>query len=84
MKEIEVIGPGCPFCRKLYQRTQEVVTEKGIDAEVRHVTDLKRAMKYVPMTPVLLVDGKVVHRGKRIPKKERIVELLNQGIENYQ
>ena len=57
---IEVVGPGCPFCRKLYQRTREVVEEKGMDAEVRHVTDLKTAMKYFPMTPVLIVDGRVV------------------------
>jgi small redox-active disulfide protein 2 len=79
MKEIEVIGPGCPFCRKLYQRTQEVVAENGIDAEVRHVTDLKTAMKYFPMTPVLLIDGHVMHRGKRIPKKEKIAELISEA-----
>ncbi len=41
MMNIEVVGPGCPFCRKLYQRTQEAVAENGIDAEVKHVTDLK-------------------------------------------
>lgn len=73
---IEVVGPGCPFCRKLYQRTREVVEEKGIDAEVKHVTDLKTAMRYFPMTPVLIVDGRVVHRGKRLPKKEKIFDLL--------
>jgi small redox-active disulfide protein 2 len=81
MMNIEVVGPGCPFCRKLYQRTQEAVAENGIDAEVKHVTDLKTTMKYVPMTPVLLVDGNVVHRGKRIPKKEKIAELLSQEIQ---
>jgi len=79
MKDIEVIGPGCPFCRKLYQRTQEVVAENGIDAEVRHVTDLKTAMKYFPMTPVLLVDGQVMHRGKRLPKKGKIAALINSA-----
>jgi small redox-active disulfide protein 2 len=79
MMEIEVIGPGCPFCRKLYQRTQEVVTEKGIDAEVRHVTDLKTALKYFPMTPVLLVNGQVMHRGKHLPKKDKIAELISKA-----
>lgn len=79
MKDIEVIGPGCPFCRKLYQRTKEVVEEKGLDADVRHVTDLKTAMKYFPMTPVLLVDGHVMHRGKRIPKKNRIAVLISSA-----
>lgn len=77
--DIEIVGPGCPFCRKLYQRTREVVEEKGLDAEVRHVTDLKKAMRYFPMTPVLIVDGRVVHRGKRLPKKEKIAELISMA-----
>lgn len=75
---IEVIGPGCPFCRKLYRRTVEVVAEKGIEAEVLHVTDLKTAVRFMPMTPVLRVDGEILHRGKLLPSKERIAELLDK------
>lgn len=52
--------------------------EKGMDAEVKHVTDLKTAMRYFPMTPMLIVDGRVVHRGKRLPKKDRIAELISR------
>ncbi len=73
---IEVIGPGCPFCRKLYARTVEAVAEKGIEAEVKHVTDIKTALRFMPLTPVLRVDGEVVHRGKRLPGKEWIAETL--------
>jgi len=43
MVDIAIISPGCPFCRKLYQRTQEVAAEEEIEADVRHVTDLKTA-----------------------------------------
>jgi len=74
--KIDVIGPGCPFCRRLYKRVTEVVEEKGTPAEVEHVTDLRTALKYFPRTPVLLVDGQIVHRGKRLPTKERVAELL--------
>lgn len=77
--DIEIVGPGCPFCRKLYERTKEVVEEKGIDARVHHTTNLKTAMKYLPMTPVLLVDGRIMHRGKRIPKKEKIAQLISNA-----
>jgi small redox-active disulfide protein 2 len=77
---IEVIGPGCPFCRKLYKRTVEVVEERGIEAEVRHVTEMKVAVRYMPMTPVLRVDGEVLHRGKLIPSKDRIAELLAKRV----
>lgn len=77
-KMIEVIGPGCPFCRALYKRVKEVVSEKGIDADVEHVTQLKIVMKYFPFTPVLKVNGAVVHRGKWLPNKEKIHTLINR------
>ena len=74
--KIEIIGPGCPFCRRLYRRVEEVVREKRVEAEVQHVTDLRTSLKYLLRTPVLLVDGRIVHRGKRLPAKERVAELL--------
>jgi small redox-active disulfide protein 2 len=77
-KLIEVIGPGCPFCKNLYKRVKEVVAERNIDADVQHITQLKIALKYFPFTPVLKVDGKVVHRGKWLPNKEKINALISQ------
>ena len=74
--KIEVVGPGCRFCRRLHRRVEEVVREKGVGAEVLHVTDLGTALKYFPRTPVLLVDGRIVYRGKRLPAKEKVAELL--------
>ncbi len=73
---IEVIGPGCPFCKTLCKRVREVVMEKGIEAEVEHVTQLKIVMQHFPFTPVLKVDGEVVHRGKWLPNKEKIYTLI--------
>ena len=29
--KIEVIGPGCRFCKKLYDLTSDIVKEKGIE-----------------------------------------------------
>ena len=77
--KIEVIGPGCPFCKILYKRVNEVVKEKNISADVKHVTDFKSFMKYFPMTPVLIVDGEVRHKGKWLPNKEKIIKLLIGG-----
>ena len=78
---IEVIGPGCPFCKNLYKRVKEVVAEKDIHADVQHITQLKIALRYFPFTPVLKVDGKVVHRGKWLPNKEKIYNLILQEIQ---
>lgn len=73
---IEVIGPGCSFCKKLYQRVREVAAEQEMDADIVHVTDLKTVLRYIPFTPVLKVNGRVVHRGKRLPGKEKILGLI--------
>lgn len=74
--KIEVIGPGCPFCKRLYKRVREVAEEERIEAEILHVKDLRTALKYFPHTPVLIAGGRILHRGKRLPSKERIRELL--------
>ena len=74
--KIEVIGPGCPFRRRLYRRVEEVVREGRVEAEVQHVTDPGTALKYFPRTPVLLVDSRVVRWGKRLAAEERVAELL--------
>ena len=76
---IEVIGPGCSFCRDLYRRVGEVVAERGMDAKVDHITDLKTVLRYIPFTPVLKVEGRVVHRGKFLPKKDKLWELIRSN-----
>ncbi len=73
---IEVIGPGCPFCRKLHKRVREVVAEQGMEAEIVHVTDLMAVLKHIPFTPVLKVNGEIVHRGKWLPGKDKLREFI--------
>lgn len=77
--KIEVIGPGCWFCKTLFKRVNEVVQENGTSADVQHLTNFKAWIKHFPMTPVLIVDGEVRHRGKLLPKKDKIKKLI--GIE---
>ena len=56
----EIIGPGCRFCEKLHDLTAEIVSENGVNAEVRKVTELSRVIRHVPFTPVLKLDGEVI------------------------
>jgi hypothetical protein len=76
----EIIGPGCRFCEKLYDLTAAVVSENGLNAEVRKVTEFKRVIRHVPFTPVLNMDGEVIHRGKRIPAKDRLAAMILEKI----
>ena len=77
---IEVIGPGCPFCKRLYQLVREVANEQGIDSVIVHVTDLKTVLRHIPFTPVLKVNGHIVHRGKRLPEKDKLWDIIRSAM----
>jgi small redox-active disulfide protein 2 len=73
---IEVLGTGCPKCKALEKVTREVVEQNGIDASVRKVEDIVEIMKYnVMTTPALVVDGKVVVKGK-VPSSNELKQIL--------
>jgi len=74
--EIKILGPGCPKCKILEKLTREVVEQSGIDATVTKVDDIVAIMNYgVMTTPALVIDGKVVVKG-RVPSAEEIRKLL--------
>jgi small redox-active disulfide protein 2 len=71
--KIEILGTGCPKCKKLYENVQEAVKQKNIDAEILKVTEINKIMEYgVMITPALVVDGEVKAAGK-IPSVDEIV-----------
>lgn len=74
--DIKVLGPGCPNCKKLEQATLDVVANMGIDAKISKVTDIMEIMSYgVMTTPALVVDGKVIMKGK-LPSKDELTKLF--------
>lgn len=76
--KIEVLGTGCPKCKTLEKATRDVVAENGIDATVTKVEDIMEIMTYnVLTTPALVVDGKVVVKG-RVPSAEELKEILTR------
>lgn len=76
--EIKVLGPGCAKCKNLDKAVREVVDELGMDAQITKVEDIMDIINYgIMSTPALVVDGKVVIKG-RVPSKEEIKSLLTQ------
>lgn len=76
--EIKILGPGCAKCKTLEQLTRDVVSKNGIDAIITKVDDIMEIMKYnIMTTPTLVIDGKVVVKG-RIPSAEEIKQLLTK------
>jgi small redox-active disulfide protein 2 len=77
MKKVQILGAGCPKCRKLFEAAQQAVREAAIDAEVTKVEDINEILKFnVMLTPALAVDG-VVKAAGRIPKLEEIKEMIS-------
>lgn len=63
--EIKVLGTGCAGCKALYEQVEQVVNELGIQATLSKEEDLIKIMAYNVMSlPALVVDGKVVGKGK--------------------
>ena len=62
--EIKVLGTGCANCKALYATVEKVVNELGIQAEIIK-EDLMKIMEYNVMTlPALVINGKVVAKGR--------------------
>ncbi len=76
--EIKVLGTGCPKCKKLEQAAVEAVAAAGIDATVTKVEDIFQIMQFgVMTTPALVVDGKVLVKG-RVPGVDEIKNLITK------
>jgi len=75
--KIEILGTGCPKCKKLTENVEAALKEKNIQAEIAKVTDIEKIMEYgVMTTPALAIDGKVVSAG-RILTKDDIGKLIS-------
>jgi len=74
--EIKILGTGCAKCKTLEEVTRKVVKDNGIDATITKVEDIVEIMKFnIMTTPALVIDGKVVTKG-RIPSADEIKQLL--------
>ena len=65
MKKLQILGTGCPKCRKLTEHTEIAAKALGIEYQLEKVTDIQQIMSFgVMMTPALAVDGVVKVAGK--------------------
>jgi len=76
MKRIQILGTGCPKCKKLAANAEAAVKDLGIEYEIEKITDINQMMKLgVMMTPALVVDGHVKTIGK-VPLPDDIKKML--------
>ncbi len=76
MKDLLILGTGCPKCQKLADHTREAAEALGLEFQITKVTDLNQIAGFgVMMTPALVVDGAVRVSG-RVPDVEALKKLL--------
>ena len=76
MQKIQILGTGCPKCKKLAENTDTAAKALGIEYDIAKVTDINEIMKFgVMMTPALAVDGQVKVVGK-VPSPDEIKKML--------
>ena len=77
--KIQVLGSGCPSCKRLLDLTKQAVQELGMKSEVEYITDVQIIVDMgVMQSPVLAIDGKPVMTGST-SDIERIKELITNG-----
>jgi len=71
MVKIQILGTGCPKCKKLTENAEKAVRELDCDYEIIKVTDINEIMKFgVMMTPGLAVNDEVKSVGKVLSPEE--------------
>jgi len=79
MKEIKILGMGCPKCKRLEELTREAAGEAGIQVNIVKVTDMNGIMAYpITSTPGLVINGELKSSG-RIPRKDEIIAWLKEA-----
>jgi small redox-active disulfide protein 2 len=69
--KIQILGSGCPKCKKLTKNAEKAAHELDGDYEIIKVTDINEIMKFgVMMTPAFAVENEVKSVGKVLSTDE--------------
>lgn len=76
--KIQVLGSGCPKCKKLHELTINAVKELDMDIEVEYITDIQKIVEMgIMSSPALAIDNKVVTAGS-VSSVDKIKELISE------
>ena len=63
---VKILGSGCASCKSMYNEVTRMIARNGWKVDVEYVQDIERIISYgVMVTPVLVIDEKVVMVGHR-------------------
>ena len=82
MREIKILGTGCPKCKATFQVVEEVVKLNGFSGSIEKVEDIAAIISYgVMSTPAVVIDNKVTFAGA-VPSKELVESWFNSSTDS--
>lgn len=73
---IQVLGSGCPTCKKLFTQTKQAVSELKLDVQVEYSKDIQEIAALGALcSPVLAINNKIALAGQ-VPGVEKIKEII--------
>ncbi|MEO0289303.1 MAG: thioredoxin family protein [candidate division WOR-3 bacterium] len=78
--KIQILGKGCPKCKKLEENTIMAAKDLNIEYEIEKVQDIAKIVEMgVTITPALAIDGKVLISG-HVLSPEAIKKILKDHL----
>ncbi|CAK8722071.1 MAG: small redox-active disulfide protein 2 [Candidatus Electronema aureum] len=75
--KIQILGTGCPKCKKLTEHAEAAAKALQLDFELEKITDISQIISFgVMTTPALVVDGEVKLLGM-VPSVEELKKMLS-------
>lgn len=79
MITIQILGTGCPKCKKLAANAETAAHELQIEVKMEKITDINEIMRFgVMITPGFAVNGEVLSTGK-VLSVDAIKEMLRKA-----
>jgi small redox-active disulfide protein 2 len=78
MVKIEILGTGCPKCKRLFANADQAVKDLKITADIIKVDAIDEIVnRGVMLTPALFINGKARAEG-RVPEVNEIKTMLSE------
>jgi len=76
MMKFQILGTGCPKCKRLEELTRQVADSLGLEYEIVKVDKINDILKMgVMITPGLAIDNKVIMSG-RLPALSELTSMI--------
>jgi small redox-active disulfide protein 2 len=74
--KIEILGPGCPKCKRTFEVVSKFVQSRGLPHEVVKVESIEAMINYgLLSSPAIVIDGKVEIKGK-VPSDKDLEKII--------